>query len=176
MASNKAMSLPGAPDRVGAPGADATNDQGRRHAESAGRNANGAWEALMAAYATLIKELAGTGIWDGASMREYDVLYTLSKCPVPIRQSELERHVLLSQPAISRLVDRLVDRELVRRSPDPADRRGILLALTEAGRSMQRRIGVRHARDVVRAVTARLNRSEIAELQRLAGKLAEPRS
>ena len=42
-------------------------------------------------------------------MKEYDVLYTLSKCSNPIRLSELNRHVLLSQPALSRMVDRLVE-------------------------------------------------------------------
>jgi DNA-binding MarR family transcriptional regulator len=128
----------------------------------------------MAAHAMLIKHLAATDVWDGLSMREYDVLYTLSKCPAPIAQSELERHVLLSQPAISRLVDRLVTRGLVCRAADRTDGRRVLLSLTESGRDIQHRIGSRHARDVTRAVTARLTRGEIAELRRLARKLAEP--
>lgn len=128
----------------------------------------------MAAHAMLIKHLAATDVWDGLSMREYDVLYTLSKCPAPIAQSELERHVLLSQPAISRLVDRLVSRGLVCRTADRTDGRRVLLSLTESGRDIQHRIGSRHARDVTRAVTARLTRGEIAELRRLARKLAEP--
>ena len=67
-------------------------------------------------------------------MREYDVLYTLSKCPEPIRLSELNRHVLLSQPALSRMVDRLAARGLVARQADPADGRGVRLSLT-AGRA-----------------------------------------
>ena len=79
-------------------------------------------------------------------MREYDVLYTLSKCPAPIRLSELNRHVLLSQPALSRLVDRLAARGLVERRPDAGDGRSVRLALTDAGRAVQRRIGLRHAR------------------------------
>ncbi|MBS1845109.1 MAG: MarR family transcriptional regulator [Actinobacteria bacterium] len=45
------------------------------------------------------------------SRTEYDVLYTLSKCRRPIRLGELNRRVLLSQPALSRLVDRLVERD-----------------------------------------------------------------
>ena len=74
-------------------------------------------------------------------MREYDVLYTLSKGPEPVRLSDLNRHVLLSQPAPSRLVDRLVERGLVERCADPADGRGVRLSLTDAGRIVQRRIG-----------------------------------
>ena len=67
-------------------------------------------------------------------MREYDVLYTLSKCPEPVRLGELNRHVLLSQPALSRMVDRLADRGLDRSAQaDPADGRGVRLSLTDAG-------------------------------------------
>ena len=91
---------------------------------------NDAWEALLSAHATLMKQFAAEDIWGDISMREYDVLYTLSKCREPVRLSELNRHVLLSQPALSRLVDRLADRGLVQRRPDPADRRGVLLSLT----------------------------------------------
>ena len=100
---------------------------------------------------------ARSNIWADVSMREYDVLYTLSKCPGPIRISELNRYVLLSQPALSRLVDRLAERGLVERLPDPADGRGVRLALTEAGRAVQRQIGRQHARGVARAMTAGLD-------------------
>ena len=75
--------------------------------------ANDAWEALLSAHAVLMKQFAAEDIWAEVSMREYDVLYTLSKCREPLRISELNRHVLLSQPALSRLVDRLAERGLV---------------------------------------------------------------
>ena len=47
--------------------------------------ANDAWEALLAAHAALMKQFAAEGIWAELSMREYDVLYTLAKCPAPAR-------------------------------------------------------------------------------------------
>ena len=134
--------------------------------------ANDAWEALLSAHATLMKQFAAEDIWAEASMREYDVLYTLSKCPEPARLSELNRHVLLSQPALSRLVDRLADRGLVERCADPADGRGILLSLTDAGRAMQRQIGRRHARGVARAMTAGLDPGELKQLETICLKLA----
>jgi DNA-binding MarR family transcriptional regulator len=139
---------------------------GTRHA------ANDAWEALLSAHATLMKEFAAQDTWDGISMREYDVLYTLSKCPGPARMSELNRHVLLSQPALSRLVDRLAARGLVERRPDDADGRGVRLALTAAGRRLQREVGRQHARGVARAVRARLDPDEYRELEALCRKLA----
>src|SRR5262245_13429834 len=115
------------------------------------RLANDAWEALLSAHAVLVKELAAPGIWRDISMREYDVLYTLSKCVEPLRLGELNRKVLLSQPALSRLVERLEQRGLVHRCADPADGRGVRLYLTDAGRDRQRELGRRHARDVTRA-------------------------
>ena len=134
--------------------------------------ANDAWEALLSAHAGLMKQFAAQDIWQDASMREYDVLYTLSKCPAPQRMSELNRHLLLSQPALSRMVDRLVDRGLVQRQTDPADGRGVLLALTDAGLALQRQIGRRHARGVARAMTQELTPAELRQLEALCLKLA----
>jgi len=134
--------------------------------------ANDAWEALLTAHAVVMKQFAAEDIWADVSMREYDVLYTLSKCPEPVRLTELNRHVLLSQPALSRLVDRLAERGLVERCADPADGRGVRLSLTEAGRALQRAIGRRHARGVARAMTAALNHAELAQLEAICRKLA----
>jgi len=138
----------------------------------AGHLANEAWEALLSAHATLMKRFAAEDIWADVSMREYDVLYTLSKCREPLRLSELNRYVLLSQPALSRMVDRLADRGLIVRQADPADGRGIRLSLTEAGRAMQHQVGSRHARSVARALTAELNHDELRQLEELCLKLS----
>jgi DNA-binding MarR family transcriptional regulator len=134
--------------------------------------ANGAWEALLSAHARLIKEFAAEDIWGDLSMREYDVLYTLSKCAEPVRLGELNRHVLLSQPALSRMVDRLAERGLLRRSADPSDGRGVCLELTGAGRRCQREIGRRHARSVARALTASASPAELRQLEAICRRLA----
>lgn len=134
--------------------------------------ANDAWEAMLSAHAVLMKQYSAEDIWAEVSMREYDVLYTLAKCPEPIRMSELHRHVLLSQPALSRLVDRLASRGMIERRPDPADGRGIRLSLTGAGRAIQRQVGRKHARSVARAMSAGLSRGEMAQLEAICVKLA----
>ncbi len=137
-----------------------------------GQLANDAWEALLTAHAVLMKQFAAEDIWDDVSMREYDVMYTLSKGTGPLRLGDLNRHVLLSQPALSRLVDRLVERGLVERCADPADGRGVRLSLTDAGRVVQRRIGRQHARGVASAMTAGLTAAELAQLETICRKLA----
>ena len=134
--------------------------------------ANDAWEALLSAHALLMKQFAAEDIWAEVSMREYDVLYTLAKCGEPVRISDLHRHVLLSQPALSRMVDRLVRRGMIERQPDPADGRGVRLSLTAAGRAVQREVGRQHARSVARGMTAGLSRIELAQLEAICVKLA----
>jgi len=136
------------------------------------RLANEAWEALLSAHARLMKQFAAEDIWSDVSMREYDVLYTLSKHRAPLRIGELHRYVLLSQPALSRMVDRLVERGLVERRADPADGRGVRLSLTGTGRDRQQRIGRRHARSVARAVAAELSPDELRQLATICWKLA----
>ncbi len=136
------------------------------------RLANDAWEALLSAHARLMKQFAAEPLWHDLSMREYDVLYTLAKRREPLRISQLHRHVLLSQPALSRLVDRLVERGLVQRLADPADGRGVRLRLTAAGRAKQREVGRAHARSVARAVTADLAADELTQLATICWKLA----
>ena len=134
--------------------------------------ANHAWEALLAAHSTLMKDFAARDVWEDISMKEYDVLYTLSKCPADgVSLTELNRHVLLSQPAMSRMVDRLAGRGLVARAADPLDGRGVRLSLTQAGRDLQRRIGRRHARDVAAAVGGALTFDEIRQLEAICRKL-----
>jgi len=136
--------------------------------------ANDAWEALMSAHASLIRRFSAEEGWEEISMKEYDVLYTLSKCPEPIRLTDLNRHVLLSQPALSRMVERLADQGLLDRVTDAGDRRGVRLSLTADGRSVQRRIGRRHGRSVAREMLNDLTVTELRQLEELCRKLANP--
>jgi DNA-binding MarR family transcriptional regulator len=133
--------------------------------------ANDAWEAMLAAHAALMRRFGAEEIWQDVSMKEYDVLYTLSKCPEPIRPTDLNQHVLLSQPALSRLVDRLVARGLVQRVADRRDLRTVRLSLTDEGRALQRRVGRRHARSVARAMRGALTPAELDQLTSISAKL-----
>ncbi|MFW2514650.1 MarR family winged helix-turn-helix transcriptional regulator [Demequina sp. SO4-13] len=138
--------------------------------------ANQAWEAALTAHAVLMRRFAAEDVWHGLSMREYDVLYTLSKCDTPQRISDLGRHVLLSQPALSRLVERLVERNLLSRCADPGDARAAHISLTTAGRALQREIGLTHGAAVAHTMTAALTDDELRLLEQLSTKLAKETS
>jgi DNA-binding MarR family transcriptional regulator len=131
------------------------------------RLANDAWESLLTVHATFMKSFAAAPIWGDVSLKEYDVLYALTKADGPVRITDLHRRVLLSQPALSRMVDRLVERGLVERCEDAGDRRVVRLALTEAGRARQREVGAAHARDVTVAMTEAVTEGDLEELLRI---------
>jgi DNA-binding MarR family transcriptional regulator len=140
------------------------------------RLANDSWESLLTAHAEMMRQFDLEDVWNEVSRTEYDVLYTLSKCRAPIRLSELNRRVLLSQPALSRMVDRMVERGFVRREADERDGRGVRLSLTEAGRAQQRSTGRRHALNVSKAMNDTFDAEEMRELMRLCRKLSASRA
>jgi DNA-binding MarR family transcriptional regulator len=111
-----------------------------------------AWRALLTAHAAAVgrieRELARAG-GDLVPLSWYDVLIELIEAPDRrLRQRDLARSVVLTRSGISRLVDRLEAAGLVRREPNPADRRGDLIALTESGHAAVRRTWPVYARGI----------------------------
>jgi len=66
---------------------------------------------------------------------EFDVLAALRRAGAPYELSpgRLLRETLVTSGTMTNRVDRLAGRGLVRRLPDPKDRRGVLVRLTPAG-------------------------------------------
>jgi DNA-binding MarR family transcriptional regulator len=71
----------------------------------------------------------------GVSMWGYIVLTALGRNPMPT-QTALARAIRADKTRIIGVLDDLQERGFIRREPDPADRRGHLLALTPAGRRL----------------------------------------
>lgn len=126
----------------------------------------------MRAHATLNREFAKDPVWGQASMREYDVLYTLAKAGCSLSQSDLVNDVLLSQPALSRMLARMEEKGLVKRFPDPRDRRSAQIQLTERGRELQRAIGRAHSRQIADALGSALTLDQIRQLESICDALA----
>lgn len=131
-----------------------------------------AWESLLRAQITLMKEFAVDFRGGPVTMPEYDVLYTLTGFPDGrARLRDVAHNVRLSQPGLSRLVERMESEGLVRRMRDPEDGRGTIVGLTERGRDLQRRMGRIHARAIAARVGSSLEPHELTELERLCTKL-----
>jgi DNA-binding MarR family transcriptional regulator len=140
--------------------------------ESPVRLAAETWEALFRAQVAVMRRLQSGPAFKALALNEYDVLFTLSRCPSGwLRLNELNDNVLLSQSSLSRLVERLEKRGLLERMPAPQDGRGVLLKLTDAGRDLQKQIGREHVRDISALITPALTPSEQRELLRLTEKL-----
>lgn len=69
------------------------------------------------------------------SLSAFDVLATLRRqgAPFSLTPTQLCRATLLTSGAMTSRLDRLEKAKLVQRSPDPEDRRGVRVALTDQG-------------------------------------------
>ena len=131
-----------------------------------------AWEALFRAQVSVLRQLNAEFPTGELSFNEYDVLFNLSRQPDrALRIRDLNRHLLLTQPSVSRLVDRLVGRELVRKEPDPGDGRGTVVCLTDEGYTLYRRVAAVHAKSISNRVGAALDADEMRQLITLTDKL-----
>ncbi|TAP45748.1 MarR family winged helix-turn-helix transcriptional regulator [Arthrobacter sp. S39] len=140
--------------------------------ESPVRLAAETWESLFRAQVAVMRKLQAGPAFKKVALNEYDVLFTLSRCPSGwLRLNELNDHVLLSQSSLSRLVERLEKRGLVARMAAPEDGRGVLLKLTDAGAELQKDIGREHVRDISGLLGPALTAAEQKELRRLTEKL-----
>jgi DNA-binding MarR family transcriptional regulator len=68
---------------------------------------------------------------------EFDVLSALRRQgpPFQLTPGALLRATLVTSGTMTNRIDRLAEADLVRREPDPRDRRGVLVTLTPQGRS-----------------------------------------
>jgi len=135
-------------------------------------NAVSAWESLFRAQVAVMRTLAAEFPTKDISLNEYDVLFNLSRQPDrQLRLRDLNKHVLLTQPSVSRLVDRLVARGLVAKCPEPNDARGTLIRLTDAGFDLFRSVAVDHMKTIAQRVGGALEPEELEQLAALCDKL-----
>lgn len=131
-----------------------------------------AWESLFRAQVGVMRRLQRDPEFKELTMREYDVLFNLSRCPSGwTRLNELNEHLLISQPSLSRMVERLENKGLVQRRPARNDQRGVELSLTEEGRAVQKRLGRIHVRGIHDLLAPALDAQELAQVKEMMDKL-----
>jgi DNA-binding MarR family transcriptional regulator len=133
-----------------------------------------AWARLMRVQQGLLaaveQDLKKAGF---PSLVWYDALLELSRSPHgALRPVELEKQMLLPQYSTSRLIDRLVEAELVERRTCPVDGRGQFVVITQAGRNLQKKMWETYASSIERHVGSKLSNKDAATLSDLLGRLS----
>lgn len=107
------------------------------------------WENLFRAQHELLALLSTDFDEAELSQTEYDVLLTVTRSPeMTARLRDITSRALMSQPSVSRLVDRMAAKGLVTKATDPADGRGTLVTATERGARSFRTLGSVHGRHI----------------------------
>ena len=99
------------------------------------------------------------------------MLATLRRAGAPYRLSptDLFRSMMVTSGTMTNRIDRLTAKGLVRRIPDPEDRRGILVELTQQGRELIDRALISHVENE-RRILQSLSREEQQTLATLLRK------
>lgn len=108
-------------------------DEPSRHDNSACARV---WQVLRMAHDRIERRLSAAFAEIDLTITDFDVLlYLHSHSCEGVRIGSILESVALSQPALSRLIARLVDRGLILRSGSEADGRAIQVSLSDAGRA-----------------------------------------
>ena len=130
-----------------------------------------AWESLFRAQHEIFGDINEDFHDDTLSQAEYDVLLTVTRGDeMTARLRDVTANMLISQPSVSRLVDRMVARGLITKCADPDDGRGSLVKATDAGAGVFRRIASAHGRAIAERMSV-LDDDELSQLRELTAKL-----
>lgn len=137
--------------------------------ESDRRQALDLWVVLARATDAVSRHARADVTRHGLADAEFGVLEVLfHKGPLPV--CEAQRRILLQSGSTAYVVDKLVRKKLVRRTPNPRDKRGTLLVLTPRGRRLMARIFPGHA-EVIRRAMGALSKRELKRAAELVRKL-----
>jgi DNA-binding MarR family transcriptional regulator len=133
-----------------------------------------AWSALTAAHALVAGRLADAlARTCRLTINDFEILLRLEQHD-SLRLSDLSPAVPITQPSLSRAVSRLAGRGCLTRSGDPADRRGVLVTITPAGRDLLRAAIPVHAATVRAELLDHLTPAEQDLLARALARVAAP--
>ncbi len=135
------------------------------------RLAIAAWESLFRAQHELMASFERDFEGEELVQAEYDVLLTVTRGENrAARLRDVTANMLISQPSVSRLVDRMVTRGLLTKRPDPTDGRGSIVTATDAGVAAFRRIATVHGRTIADRMST-LTDDELQQLKEITTKL-----
>src|SRR5262245_58439694 len=103
----------------------------------------------------------------GTSLSRFDVLAQLDRFEHGLTMTELSRRLLVSNGAITGLVDKLVAEKLVLREPHATDKRTVIVQLTANGRVQFRKMALRHEEWVISLLGDLSHEARVELLQNL---------
>jgi MarR family 2-MHQ and catechol resistance regulon transcriptional repressor len=130
-----------------------------------------AWIKLNRAADSFGARLAQRGVLCDLTVSQFGVLESLFHLG-PMRQGEIGQKLLRSGGDITLVIDNLERRGLVRRERNPADRRSVIVSLTDEGRATIERVFPGHVAAVVEEMSV-LSPDEQETLARLCKKLGK---
>jgi len=131
-----------------------------------------AWDALLRAHATLLRELeTDLESKTGLALADFDVLAQLATAGGSLRMTELADRALISRSGMTRRVTRLVHEGLVRRAHADADARGVVVQLTKSGFNRLTVAAPVHMRGVSDLFLTKLDDQELAVLESALAKV-----
>src|SRR6476646_3422641 len=101
-----------------------------------------------------------------------DVLVHLEETPQGLPMNELAERILYSKSGFTRVVDRMEDAGLVRRTRPEDDRRTILIVLTDEGIAMLKDARRHHRDGIQRHFSAHLTDADVKALTRALEKIS----
>src|ERR1700676_1794881 len=153
---------------------DVASYLGRLVTQAAPRGGRGldAWQALLRAHATLMRQLeTDLEKKTGLALADFDVLAQLAGAGGELRMAELADRALISRSGMTRRVGRLVHDGLVRRASADADARAVVVVLTDAGLVRLTETAPVHLRGVSDLFIAHLDDQELAVLESALAKV-----
>jgi DNA-binding MarR family transcriptional regulator len=104
----------------------------------------------------------------------YDVLCALDQAGEQgMRPRDLAYEIGLTPSGVTRLLDRMVDAELIERKVCPSDRRGYGVTLTQAGRKTHRMMEPVYLREVEAAFASLVSSEEARELSEVLDRVSQ---
>ena len=131
-----------------------------------------AWDALLRAHATLLRQLeTDLESKTGLALADFDVLAQVARAGGSLRMTELADRALISRSGMTRRVARLVHEGLVRRAHADGDARGVVILLTNSGLDRLTVTASVHMRGVADLFVAKLDDQELAVLESALAKV-----
>ena len=136
-------------------------------------------DATVAAWSRLIRAQRCTLVTVERALKDsgfpplewYDVLLELERGGA-MRPRDLQGQLLLAQSNLSRLIDRMAAGGAVERRSCKEDARGQLIAITDEGKALRKRMWTVYAAAIQQAIGSRLDSGEAQKLADLLGRLS----